>query len=308
MRSATNMMKLVGQLGLYEATWLDLLLSQPLSVRLWIVAHTSMERTRGRYRGLFEAHPKSGLAAGSAYEHPVANPAEMFYYLITQAGYPSNHELVPGDEHSRSSFLRDDQGRVYVLEILERPGKQFLLEAALRCPDILYANDSPFWPTYDVFDYNDSNSGPKIGAAILQSPPCALASWLSPGNKRQDELRRILEQARDLFSHLVILHKHGISIGKQTFDRDWGRSLAHNHWGGRQGGPWLLPAYLERTSNHAGRFARFGRYEESLPPAPADAWPGAAEDLRGLPWSQYSAYFDPRVPGPKFVSSGLASI
>lgn len=308
--SQTNLFDLTKKLGLHEASWLDYLLDHSRAANLWLTAHTSIARGRASGRDEFEIHPQSRQGSGSSYEHPTANPMEMFHYAVTGQGYHRGSTIWRSANHAEAILLRDDRGRTYIMNFTVSAESSFMLQAASRCPELLFGDDSPFWPVFDAWYYDESK---HVGAVVSQAPPWPLSRRLAPGIEGQQELRRILERARDLFSHLSTLHKLGISLDGQAVQRDWTAALAYDTRDPAQKGPWLVPAYLERSCkpNEEGKLNRVGHFDEKLPAAPLDAWPGAGASTSNLPWSQFSAYMDPRVPGPRTVSrtdaGGLAS-
>lgn len=301
LESKTNLLTLVKKLGLTEADWLQYLLDQPRACNLWLSAYTSIARGRASENHAFEGYPQARQGSGSAYEHVAANPMEMFYYQVRGYGYHRGATIWTAAKHPKAVLLRDDHGRTYIMNLADGFDSSFMLQAASRCPELLYGKSSPFFPVYDAFWYDE---GRHLGAVISHAPPWPLARSLAPGLQRQVELRRLLERARDLFSHLATFEKYGISLDGQAVRRDWSSAFGHDPRTPSQAGPWLLPAYLDHsvTPQEEGKLARIGRFEEKLPAVPLDAWPGAGKDTSRLPWSHFSAYLDPRVPGPKMVS------
>lgn len=261
----------------------------------------------GRYNLRLEAHPREVKDGATVHEEPHSNPAEMLWHAN---GYNRSRVYHRASEwgamEGLSHILRDNLGRVFVLRLMDTHRHRFLLAAALSHPDLLYSDDSPFLPTYDVFEYNKDA---KLGAAITQCPPFPLGPDLIPDSGRQQELRRILERAHDMFASLAALHERGISLNNRI-EYGWADSLstARDLWGGEDSAFFLIPAYLSKTldSCNPGKLSRAGIWEESLPAAPATAWPMAPlagkGGIAGLPWSQVTAYNDPRVAGPKIVS------
>lgn len=213
----------------------------------------------------------------------------------------------PGPWHEScglNHLLRDRGGRIYIARLVDPSSQPFIFEAAAKQPDLLYSPESPFWPIYDAVEYSPTY---EIGVVITQMPPFPLSRLLAPGQTRtRDELRRVLERMQNFFQHLVTLEEHGVTLnGTMPWD-SWIDSLyitSSTRF-------WLIPAYLQRVTDGQGsaRLARGDRYEERLPAPPVDAWPVAPFEgeggVAGLPWSQATAYSDPRVQGPRVVSIG----
>ncbi|PWN26872.1 hypothetical protein BDZ90DRAFT_193913 [Jaminaea rosea] len=296
----TNILEILGRLGLCQANWLDYLLTRPLDVNYWLTAYSSLDKRPKSAAHPFTSYPQAKVSSGAQYESDDSNPMEIFYYSICRTGFSRHSGLSRTREHSTAMVLRDEQGRSFTIELLDLPSQQFLIDAAERCPTLLYADDSPFFPIHDAFCYSKQT---QLGAVIWRTPPCPLAHRLGPGLEGPDELRRILEKMRDLFSHLVVLREHGVSLDGQKMGERWHHSLAYDASHPTGHGPWILPFYLQPTHSPScpGKLARLSHWEEKLPPVPKDAWPAGSTTVRDLPWSQISAYHDPRVPGPRAV-------
>lgn len=301
LREETKLFDILAKLGLHEASWLDYLLDHGREVNLWTVALTSVERRDASRLSEFEAHPQARQSSGSAYEHPAADPMEMFFYSVLRRGYNRGFEIPMAARHAQGTLLRDAHGRTYYMDVADGTLSTFLIGAASRSPELLFGDDSPLYHIYDAFWYDKRE---RVAAVITQTPPWSLVRRLCPGIQRQDELRRILERARDLFSHLATLQKHGISLDGKSMRKDWSYALAYEPNHPSTSGPWLVPSYHKRSCgpDKEGKLARLGTYNEELPVAPLDAWPAAGAETSNLPWSHFSAYCDPRVPGPRMVS------
>lgn len=307
----SNISTVLQALGLNVATYLDLLATRPNDIALWLVACSTLGGSRkwlsrdGRSHRL-EALPRANPRKNILPENPHSSAIEMLYH-----GGGANPEGVYTVSYSSSAFwgnaeglaqiLRDHRGRIYLARILQKSHQQFPFTAAAERPELLYSSDTPFFPYHDVIEYSDTSD---IGIVITECPPYPLSHLLAPGQAgTRNELRRVLEYMRDLFTHLVTLEKHQVSLKGQRPGEGWRDSFVTAY-----SRPSFLSAYLEpATSNeHPGRLARSHLYEERLPEAPADAWPIAPLEgdggIAGLPWSQLTAYSDPRVKGPKTVS------
>lgn len=298
MKRTTGLFDIVDALGLQEADWIDYVLARPFDACAWLVAFSHYRRSCSMK---LEAHPQSPQGSGNAFEHPLANPWEMILYGILGNSYGRNDGM--GDGTIGKSFpilLRDGHGQTYFLRMDYTKRSPFLLEASRRCPDVLYTDRSPLYPTYEVLTYSQTH---EATISIGQTPPWPLSKALASSPGHEEELRRFLECARDLFAHLVTLQRHSISLDVQVLSRDWTYSLMR-----AEGGPWVLPAYLTRSrpGNGTAKLSRTGNWEERLPPMPARAWPMTPLQSRtsrnALPWSQTAAYMDPRVEGPRVVS------
>lgn len=309
----TNLVDLLRLLGLELADYLDFLDSRLEDRGLWLAACTTAGGSRkwheaeipflARCVTRLDAHPKEEPGSPhSIYEKPQSNAMEMLYYCAGKDTYRMRQSDADVQHWSKAEglahLLRDRTGRVYVLQLLSTRRQPFIFEAAEKHPELLYSNTSPFLPIYDAFTYRKKD---HIGVVISQCPPFPLSSRLLP-DEGQDELRRVLERARDLFAHLAALRQCGVSLDGQRPSSRWEDCFLT----GVSGGPWLIPAYLEPSYQDPSRLTRLGHCSERLPLAPRDAWPlsplKGRGGIAGLPWSQVTAYNDPRVPGPTIVS------
>ena len=130
---------------------------------------------------------------------------EMFFYSVLRRGYNRGFEIPMAARHAQGTLLRDAHGRTYYMDIADGTLSTFLIEAASRCPEVLLGDDSPFYHVQDAFWYDKRE---RVGAVITQTPPWSLVRRLCPGIQRQDELRRILERARDLFKQALSTVSH----------------------------------------------------------------------------------------------------
>lgn len=299
--------------GLGQATYLDFLESRASDRAFWLAAcsvaggsttwHEGEEVSRTR----LDSHPRqNGGKFNAPLEKPTANPMEVLYYCTgrgTQAMDPCPAEAKHWSEtEGLSQLVRDERGRVYIARLLDTSRCPFLFEAAASQPNLIYSSESPFLPIYDAIDYRSRDD---FGLVIAQCPPFPLGNRLLP-DEGQDELRRALERSRDLFQHLATLRKHGVSLDGQRPSDQWSECFLTS----KPQGPWQVPAYLAPSYEDTSKLARLGQWDEKLPEAPKDAWPLAPlkgrGGIAGLPWSQITAYNDPRVPGPRVVSTAVS--
>lgn len=296
----TNVVDLLGKLGLIPASWLDFCLSRPLEMRLWLCVHSSLHGTKDA--SLTKAHPNSRLRSGARHEGPRETPMEMFLYGILKDHYSRNGSVPKSAQYSQQYLFCDEEGNTVMVRVFDMELQPFSSLAAEKHPNLLFAHDSPFFPIVDVVTYSPDE---KIGLLLTSTPPWTfsnslLPAALSPGA----ELRRVLERARDLYRHLAILERHGVSMDGRRPLNNWPVSLTHATFG-----PFLMPSYIA-TLNKTGkpnRFTRGGVLEEQLPVPPSTAWPlpsTAKITTAAIPWSSFSAYHDPRVAGPTTVSVG----
>lgn len=304
------MLALLDVLGLKLARYIDFLASRAQDCHFWVSAVSALggsrkwEGWRGDQR--LEAAPRDGQDNG-VHEEPDSNPAEML--VCSSVNYRTGVVEYQRDNWAEAEglahLLRDKAGRIFVLRLLDPVSQPFIFEAAAKRPEVLFSVESPFYPTHQVIRYSS-----QLGAVVWQCPPHALSYDLAPGTSpHRDELRRILERAHDAFANLAILEEWGLSLNHYVDDH-WVRWMST---GTGQGGYWI-PAYLEynMTADGPGKLERYGVYEERLPAPPATAWPMAPTwgegGIAGLPWSHVSAYNDPRVAGPRLVSSMLEAM
>ncbi|PWN26871.1 hypothetical protein BDZ90DRAFT_261125 [Jaminaea rosea] len=291
-------------LGLDLATYIDYLASRAEDVNFWLSATSTLGGSRkwataGGREYMLEAVPRPYAGAQLAYEAPHSNAAEMLYYGA--AGWTHYLHSAWNAEWSESDglslLLSDSSQRFLVMCLLDQKRQPFLFEAAARAPQLLYSSNSPFFPIHDVLTYNE---GKQVGVVIARCPPYALSPRLNPHLGR-DEVRRCLERARDLFGLLITLEDAGVSMDGQGLQDDWTISFRSSN-----SKPVIVGAYLDPAAadTRIGRLARSVQWEERLPNPPPDAWPIAPFEgkggVAGLPWSQITAYKDPRVPGPRF--------
>lgn len=291
------------KLGLKEADYIDFCLSRPLEIRTWLCVYNQLRGTKELEE--LEAHPRSRLRSGARHEEPMANPMEMFLYGIREVHYSRNGRAPEYAVYSQQFLLRDEEGDIVMLRALDVSEQSFLAKASQRCPELLFAPSSPFLPILDVMTYSAEED---IGLVLTAAPPWTLSKALAPTLfETGDELRRVLERGRDLYSHLVALKRHGISIDGDRPGTNWPVSLTHSMFG-----PFLVPSYVRSivSKDKATRFTRMGTLEEQLPAAPSTAWPLPCREAlptAQLPWSYLAAYHDPRVPGPTNVGLLLRS-
>lgn len=292
------MLVMLSQLGLQPASWLDLVLQHYTDASAWLITYSHHRKSKVID---LQTHPQCRQGSSNAFEHPGLEPMEMLLYAVTKQFYQRNSMIV-GENSTPlwSAFFRDDHGRVYYVSLAHTKHRPFLLEAAQKCPRLLYSPDSPLLPVYDSFSYSGQH---EAAVYIGQTPPWPLVQGLVMGVEHQPELRRILERAQDLFAHLVKLEEHGVSLDCEKLGTDWPSSFIYP-----DRGPWLLSAYLAPSSCASqGRLSRMGHFEETLPEAPLRPWPAPVwkgrQGLSTLPWCQAAAYNDPRVQGPKTVRS-----
>lgn len=305
----TNFLEVLAKLGLKFASYADFLWSRMDDVSLWLAACSSQGSSRkwegsGLSLPRLEAAPREALDEGR-HEEPHSNPAEMLVcacvnYRHGMIAYRNNDKWTKAE--GLKHLLRDRMGRIFVLQLLDPVNQPFWFHMAAKRPEVIYSETSPFYPAYEIVNYNS-----QLGGIIWQSPPHPLTPSLIPDSER-DELRRILERAHDVFAALATLEEWGISLGggwSSDWDR-WPSTLS----GGRG---CIMPAYLQRSisEQEPGKLTASGFHEERLPAPPATAWPMPPlcgnGGIAGLPWSQVTAYNDPRVAGPRFVSQKLLS-
>lgn len=312
--SETNVLEVLAKLGLQLADYVHYLASRPNDTHFWVVACSvlgSSRRWETSYRDemRLEAAPRELRGGADVHEEPHSNPIEMLWHGYGH-GYSARILYVLGTEWEEMEglghLLRDDVGRTFFFRLLNTSHQNFFFKAATQRPEVLYSKKSPFWPIYEVINYND---GEQVGAAIWQCPPTPMSVKLLTSSRRpynRDELRRQLERAHSLLGHLATLQEWGISLaGLAPFSESLGK------WWSTRGkaSTFVISAYLEASASveYPGRFARTDYLEERLPPAPHTAWPLApltgSGGIAGLPWCQTTAYTDPRVPGPKYVSA-----
>lgn len=291
---------MLSRLGLQPASWLDVVLNQHNDASAWLITYSHHRKSHVIDLG---THPQCRQSSGNAFEHPNLDPMEMLLYGVTGEFYSRSRMLQRADSTPLwTGFFRDEQARVYFVSLANTKHHSFLLDAAQKCPKVLYSPDSPLLPIYDSFSFS-----PEHDAAIYVSkpPPWPLIQGFVVGQDRHaTELRRILERARDLFAHLATLQDYGISLDAQEFGIDWPSSFMYP-----DRGPWLIPAYLSRAgqADGEGRLLRTGHWEEALPQPHVRPWP--VNILKGrsgsstVPWSQAAAYADARVEGPKTVGA-----
>lgn len=286
-------------------------------VSLWIAATSTLGGSRkwltpNRRSHRLEALPKPHARTGTPSEHPQSSAIEMLYHgaggdprgvYATSWGSASSW----GGSEGLGQILKDRVGRLYFARVLDTRLQRFPLEAAARRPELLYSADTPFLPHHDVISYSEDSN---IGIVITECPPYPLSHLLASAQWRERaELRRVLERMHDLFSHLVVLEEHGISLNGKAPSEGWVGSFRTSG-----AGLWFVPAYLEPAAKsfHPGRLARSALFEERLPEPPSNAWPVAPLEgergIAGLPWSQLTAYSDPRVKGPTTVRRHAAAL
>lgn len=306
MRYAVQWTRLLDQLkilGLQRASYIDFLQSREHDREFWLGACSASGSSSTWYEAeagsntRLDAHPRQPLGKfTSPREKLQSNPSEVLYYSTGRSGRVESSVDVQhwSDAEGLSHLLIDGDDHVYVMRLLDVERQPFLFEAALAHSELLYASTSPFLPIYDTINYGKEN----LGFVVTQCPPFPLGCRLLP-DSGQDEVRRVLERARDLFSHLVALKAHGVSLDGQRPSDEWSDAFLT----GKPYGPFLVPAYLEPSYQKSSKLTRLGHSIEDLPAPPEDAWPLAPlmgrGGVAGLPWSQVSAYNDPRVPGPK---------
>lgn len=289
---------LMERLGLSPALWIDVVLSRPHDTSAWLIAFSHYRKSTSL---ALDATPYSRQGSNYAFEHPDADPLEMLLYSTT-GNYYRTRNWRPADVVGLSftQLFRDSHGQLVVARLVDSRRKPFLLQASQKCPALLYSVASPLFPVNEVLPWS-----PQHDAAVYiwRMPPWPLSSSLAMGQEEMSELRRVMERARDLFAHLVTLQKHGVSLDIQMFRSSWPWCLALEN-----GDPTVLPAYLSpRITDGRGKTSA-DLWEEQLPVAPQRAWPMTAlgnkrGDTHSLPWSQFAAYADQRVEGPRYVSA-----
>lgn len=302
--NGTSLLAVAEKLGLKPASYVEFLSSRLHDVLFWLSACSVIGNSRkwdagSRYRLRLEAQPRELKGGAAVHEEPHSNPAQMLWHASGyDRGYMYHRYEEWADMEGLSHVLRDDIGRIFVMRRLDLRRQPFIFTAATSQPEIIFSDDSPFLPIYHVLEYNELEG---LGAIIYQAPPCPLGPHLLP-DEGPDEVRRILERAHDCFANLAVLEEWGISLNR-SYQHSWSHSITT-----QSEAPLLVPAYLQRTLNvrSPGKLGRDGHYEERLPPPPPTAWPlsplSGKGGIAGLPWSQITAYNDPRVTGPRIVS------
>lgn len=301
----TDVFHVMDKLGLKLASYIEFLASRPHDVRFWVSACSALGGSR-KWEGSgfrdyrLEAAPRDTPDNG-VHEEPDSIPAQML--MTASINYRNGMHGHYGDKWAETEglahLLRDKAGRIFVMRLLDIDLQPFLFDMAAKHPERLLSDDSPFFPIYEVLSYNS-----QVGIAIWQPPPHPLGYSLFPDSGR-DELRRVLERAHDLFANLATLERWGVSLNAGYISSHWERWITT--WG--KGNGCIVPAYLRKvvSEKDPGKLAPAYLYEERLPSPPATAWPIAPLSgnggIAGLPWSQITAYNDPRVGGPRFVST-----
>lgn len=305
----TKMFDILDALGLHPASWLDYVLARGLDAATWLLAYSHHRKSTSLS---LQAYPQSRIGSGNAYETLTSDPMEMLLYGVTEAGYSGNHGLsYRANVPYFDEIFCDRQGRTFLARFTDPKSQPFLLDVAQRCPKLLYSANSPLFPVHEVLLYSQQQDAVLY---VWQTPPWPLTRALVIGEAKnsyeweKDELRRIIECARDLFTNLALLETYGISLEKEEWSKEWCRSLVL-----KESGPCLLPAYIKRSCGPSveGKLSRMGHWDEQLPAPPQRPWPLTSLQTRtlssSLPWSQTSAYRDPRVAGPTTVSAAYAT-
>lgn len=297
--SSTKIFELMQRLGLRPATWLNYCVDRPRNLNAWLSLYSNAHGTDGA--SVFQPHPRSGFRSGGRHDEPHAVPMEMLFYLVEGRHYARESLIPRSAQYSQQYVMCDKAGRTFLLRIIDT-SESFIAQASKRCPHLLFSKESPFYPIHDYVPFSEKH---QLGLFVTSTPPAAFQSPLDMIRIRAgDELRRVVERARDIYWHLAVLEEHGISLDGDRPSDGFQLGLAFANWG-----PFLLPSYI-RPSPRRGqgnRFVRNGHVEEELPDAPASAWPLPiySEDgsvVTTVPWSQSAAYHDVRVRGPTTVS------
>lgn len=313
--SGTNFMEVLAKLGLQLSDYITFLASRPKDCNFWVTACSLLGGSRkwqGRGTEMrLEAAPRECRGGANVHEEPHSNPMEMMWH---SAGYSSRSKIFAygtskwEETDGLGHLLRDDDGRIFFMRLLNTNRQKFFFDTATNRPDVFFSEDSPFWPLYEVIRFNEAI---ELGAAIWQCPPTPLSSKLLAAGDRhgRDELRRQLERAHALFAHLATLEEWGLSFGAFGPFSEGGANWFSTR---PRVSNCVVSAYLAKSNNVQipGKLARTDYLEEQLPDAPETAWPLApltgSGGIAGLPWCHTTAYKDPRVPGPRYVSVARA--
>lgn len=198
--NGTNLLAFTEKLGLQLASYAEVLASAEHDNNLWLSACSALGGSRkwqGASRWVYrlEASPRDCGREERTHEEPQSNPAEMLYLRVGHDTQHMHSHYGPQwfQTEGLAHLLRDEAGRIYFMRLLDPQRQPFFFQAARTMPELLYSDKSPFFPTYEVINYANS----QLGAVIWQCPHLPLFSKLLPDSGRE-ELRRILERAHDL--------------------------------------------------------------------------------------------------------------
>ena len=120
-------------------------MDHPRGVSLWLTQRSSSAR---RWNP-----PNDFLSLPGDHEHPAADPRQVFFHsAISHYPFAPGNHTWQAPRHNDSILLKDRHGRTYLMSIADGADGTFMLEAASRCPKILFG-DSHSFHAYDAFKH-----------------------------------------------------------------------------------------------------------------------------------------------------------
>lgn len=171
LRENTSFYAVLEQLGLDDANWLDFLLDHPRGVSLWLTQRSSSAR---RWNP-----PNDFLSLPGDHEHPAADPRQVFFHsAISHYPFaPANHTWQ-APRHKDPILLKDRHGCTYLMSIADGADGTFMLEAASRCPKVLFGDSPSLHPRYDAFKHIQSQPRLHQAGPTLRGLPRFRAACL----------------------------------------------------------------------------------------------------------------------------------